>query len=84
MTEWRVGWRGKRAVGKTSQEATAVVQVKEDDCLDEGSGQGEGEVDRQSPGAVWRESQQDGGRGVGRKMRREKRESKGGDRKTIS
>ena len=52
VTEWRVGWRGKRAVGKTSQEATAVVQVKEDDCPDEGSGQGEGEVNRRSPDAV--------------------------------
>ena len=52
VTEWRVGWRGKRAVGKTSQEATAVVQVQEDDCPDEGSGQGEGEVNRRSPDAV--------------------------------
>lgn len=33
--------------------------MKEDDCLDGGSGQGEGEVDRQIPVAGWRESQQD-------------------------
>ena len=54
-----MGWRGKRVIGKTSQEAIAVVQVMGDGVLDWGSGQGEGEVDRQIPEIVWRQSQQD-------------------------